>query len=59
MRLTYTDYLELPAPLVAVLDFLRDPQVWADAVGAEQLGTLWRHGSELYTLAPIERLPGG
>lgn len=58
MRLTYTDYLELPAPLAAVLDFLRDPQVWADAVGAEQLGTLWRHGRELYTLAPIERLPG-
>lgn len=54
MRLTYSDYLELPAPLTTVLDFLRDPHSWAEASGAERLGELWRYDTELYRLALSE-----
>jgi lycopene cyclase CruA len=50
MKLTYTDYLELPAPLPIAVDTLRDLPAWAAALGAERLGEFWRHGGELYTV---------
>ena len=50
MKLTYTDYLELPAPLDVVSPALDDPALWARILGAERLGALWRYGDELYTL---------
>ncbi|GAB4433468.1 MAG: hypothetical protein OHK0015_22270 [Chloroflexi bacterium OHK40] len=55
LRLTYRDYLELPAPLSAATAVLRDPAAWAGAIGAERLGTFWRYGGELYTLVDQHR----
>jgi lycopene cyclase CruA len=54
MKLTYSDYLELPAPLPIAAAALRDPAAWAAAFGAERLGELWRWRGELYTLTIAE-----
>lgn len=48
MKLTYSDYLELPSPLAAATQALADPEVWSQLTGAEPLGELWRYGAELY-----------
>lgn len=50
MKLTYTDYLELPAPFDSVTLALNDPTIWPALTGAERLGELWRYGPELYRL---------
>lgn len=50
MRLTYTDYLELPAPPPVAAALLRDLSRWAGVLGAERTGTFWRFGGELYTI---------
>jgi lycopene cyclase CruA len=50
MKLTVSDYLELPAPLPVAATALGDPSAWAGAFGAERVGELWRYGAELYTL---------
>jgi len=50
MKISYNDYLELPASLPTAATALHNPELWAGAIGAELHGTLWRHGGELYTL---------
>lgn len=50
MKLSYSDYLELPAPLADTTSALSDPSVWARALGAERLGELWSLGAGLYRL---------
>jgi lycopene cyclase CruA len=51
MRLTYSDYLELPAPLVDVVPLLRDPALWPQLpTGATQPGAFWHYGGELYRI---------
>ncbi len=51
MNLTYTDYIELPAPLVVARAALLDPATWSLLpIGAERVGEMWRWGSDLYTV---------
>lgn len=52
MRLIYSDYLELPAPLADVVPFLRDPTLWSTLpTGAVQPGAYWQYAGELYQLS--------
>jgi lycopene cyclase CruA len=49
MKTYYEAYLELPAPRAQVAALLNDQTVWSGLPGGwESLGTLWRHGGELY-----------
>lgn len=62
MRLIYSDYLELPAPLTEVVPLLRDPTLWtALPTGAAQPGMYWHYAGELYqlttTLPPDDARP--
>jgi lycopene cyclase CruA len=62
MRVIFTDYLELPAPLATVVSLLRDPALWTRLpTGATRLGTLWQYANELYdvqsTTPPDEARP--
>jgi lycopene cyclase CruA len=51
MKIVYSDYQELPAPLHDVAALLRDPDTIAGLIpAAERLGELWRFGAELYSL---------
>lgn len=51
MKITYTDYVELPGALDVVVPFLQDDTTWlALPTGGERLGKMWRWGSELYTV---------
>jgi len=51
METTYTEYLEIPAPLHIVNHALHHPALWqALFADAEHLGSMWRYGNELYTL---------
>ena len=58
MRISHTDYLELPAPVALTWNALRDPAVWAALpTGAEQLGETWYWEHELYTVVCEEVRP--
>ncbi len=58
MRISHTDYLELPAPVALTWNALRDPAVWAALpTGAEQLGETWYWEHELYTVECEEVRP--
>lgn len=65
MNITYSTYVELPAPLSVVCDVLRAPATWsALPTGATRLGELWLWRSELYTVQftaddPAGLSPGG
>ncbi len=51
MRLTYSDYLELPAALTDVVPLLRDQTLWTQLpTGATQPGTFWHYAGELYAV---------
>ncbi len=51
MKITYTDYVELPGALDVVVPCLQDDSTWlALPTGGERLGKMWRWGSELYTV---------
>lgn len=58
MRITHTDYLELPAPFAFTWNALRNPAVWAALpTGAERLGETWYWENELYTVECEELRP--
>ncbi len=57
MKLTYTDYLELPASPDITATALDDHDLWAQLLGAERLGELWRYGSELYSVRRLNADP--
>lgn len=58
MRLTHTDYLELPASFAFTWNALHDPAVWAALpTGAERLGETWYWENELYTVGYEEVQP--
>ncbi|MEI7644218.1 MAG: hypothetical protein WCJ55_08050 [Chloroflexales bacterium] len=49
MKTHYRTYLEMSAPRAQVADLLSDSTLWPDLPGGwEFLGTLWRHGGDLY-----------
>lgn len=51
MKLTYSDYTELPAPISVCIAALRDPATWATLpTGAERLGTFWQARGDLYSI---------
>jgi|GEM_PF-111284 len=53
MKISFSDYQELPAALADSAALLRDPAALAGLLpGAERLGTLWRCGPELYHVEP-------
>lgn len=59
MKITYSNYVELPAPLAVIRDALADPTTWtALPTGATRLGTFWRWDTELYTAEFLPAVPG-
>jgi lycopene cyclase CruA len=52
MNITYTSYIELPAPCEQVREALADQQVWAALLpGAHKQGQLWRVAGSSYSLS--------
>lgn len=52
MKISHSDYQELPAALAAAAALLRDPGALDVTPGAQHFGELWRFGDELYRLEP-------
>ncbi len=58
MRITHTDYRELPVPFDITWDILHNPVIWAMLpTGGERQGETWYWENELYTIACVEVRP--